>query len=633
MWRGTCRLENRKDEDCPMRMLRRSIGLSCLALGLGLTVVSSDLGAQEVKPVHGFAMHGAPRYPANFQHFDYADPNAPKGGEVRYGDRGSFDNLNPFILKGTTARGVGQIFDTLMVHSFDEPFSEYGLVAETIKVPPDRNWVAFNLRKEARFQDGTPITAADVVWTFETLKTKGHPRYRSYYHDVLKAEAVSDHRVKFSFAEGENRELPLIVGELPVLSKAYYAKQEFDKTTLDAPLGSGPYKVKAVNPGRSLTMERDPNYWGRDLPVNRGRFNFGTIRYEYYRDENVQVEALKGGDYDFRAENVARLWSTAYDTPAVAAGNLKKEELPNEVSSGMQSFTFNLRRPIFQDRTLRQALAYAFDFEWSNKTLFYGLYTRTASYFANSELASRGLPSDDELKILEPLRADLPPEVFTQEYKPPSTDGTGGLRDNLATALKLLKDGGWEVRNNKLTNVKTGQVAEFEILLGSPAFERIALPFAKNLERLGVTAKVRNVDPTQYQKRVENFDFDMTDHVFAQSQSPGNEQRDFWGSANADIQGSQNLIGIKNKAIDKLVELVIAAPDRESLVTRTRALDRALLWGHYVIPQWHSRAYRVVYWNMFGRPQTLPKFGLALDTWWIDQAKLAALPRRGSQSQ
>lgn len=613
-----------------MTSLCRSIGLGLLAWTLAVAPVPGARAADAPKPVHGMAMHGQPKYGPDFKNFDYADPKAPKGGDVRYSARGTFDNLNPFILQGTTANTIG-VFDQLTVSSGDEAFTRYGLLAETMEVPEDRTWVIFNLRKEAKFQDGSPVTAADVVGTFETLKAKGHPRYRAYYHDVVKVEALGEHRVKFSFAEGENREMPLIVGELYVLPKALYGKPDFERTTLEPPMGSGPYKVKTMVPGRSITLERDPNYWGRDLAVNRGRHNFGTIKYEYYRDENVQVEALKGGEYDFRAENSSRLWATAYDSPAVTAGHIKKEEIPNEVAGGMQGWAYNLRRPLFQDKALRQALNYAFDFEWSNKTLFYGLYARTASYFSNSELASSGLPSAEELKILEPLRSQLPPEVFTTEYKPPSTDGSGGLRENLATALKILKDGGWEVRNNKLTHVKTGRVAEFEILLSSPAFERITLPFAKNLERLGVTAKVRNVDPTQYQKRVESFDFDVITHVFGQSLSPGNEQRDYWTAKVADTQGSQNVMGLKDPAIDKLVELVIAAPDREALITRTRALDRALLWGHYVIPQWHSRMFRVVYWNMFNRPEKLPKYGLALETWWVDQAKYAALPRRGSQ--
>ena len=616
-----------------MVALRQSIGLSCLALGLSALILGAPAHAEEIKPVHGIAMHGAPKYPPGFKHFDYVNPDAPKGGDVRFGTRGSYDNLNPFVLQGTPAIGLGRVFDTLLVHCFDEPFTEYGLLAESVEMPANRSWVIFNLRPEAHFQDGSPVTAADVVWTFETLKTKGHPHYRSYYHDVVKAEELGPHRVKFGFTEGENRELPLIVGELPVMPKAHYSKMDFDKSTLEPPLGSGPYKVKAINQGRSIVYERDPGYWARNLPVVRGHYNFGTIHYEYYRDENVLVEALKGGEYDLRNENVARLWATAYDTPALSAGYLKKEEIRNEMPNGMQGFFYNLRRPVFQDRTLRQALSYAFDFEWTNRTLFYGLYTRTASYFANSELASSGLPSPEELKLLEPLRGDLPTEVFTAEYRPPSTEGPGGLRENIGTALKLLKDGGWDIRDNKLTNVKTGQVAEFEILLSSPTFERIALPFVKNLERLGVTARVRNVDSTQFQKRIENFDFDMTDSVFGQSLSPGNEQRDFWGSAAADIKGSRNIVGIKNPAIDRLIELVIAAPDRESLVTRTRALDRALLWGHYVVPQWHSRVFRVVYWNIFDRPQQTPKYGLAVDTWWIDRAKLAALPRRASQAQ
>jgi microcin C transport system substrate-binding protein len=611
-----------------MMALRRSIGLGCLVAAIGMLPPAAPTRAEDIKPVHGIAMHGAPKYPADFQHFDYVDPDAPKGGDVRFGALGSFDSLNPFVLKGVPAAGVASTFDTLMTSADDEAFSYYGLIAESLEVPADRSWVIFNLRPAARFRDGSPLTAADVVWTFDTLREKGHPQFRAYYADIVKAEALGEHRVKFTFKPGSNRELPLILGQLPILSKAYYEKVPFDSTTTEPPLGSGPYKVSKVDLGRSITLERDPNYWARDLPVNRGRFNFGTIHYEYYRDRTVSFEAFKGGDLDFRVEGTAKDWATGYDVPAVKSGQIVKEDLPDEMPKPMQAFAYNIRRPLFQDARVREALAYAFDFEWMNKNLFYGMYRRTTSYFFNSELAARGLPSADELKILEPLRAELPPEVFTAEYQPPTTDGSGNIRDNLRAGLRLLKEAGWEIRDNRLVDVKTGKPFEFDILSPEPSMERVALPFIRNLERFGITAHLRNIDDAQYEHRVEDFDFDMIIHSWAESLSPGNEQREFWGSASADQRGSRNVIGIKNPAIDKLIELIIAAPDRESLVTRTRALDRALLWGHYVIPQYGSTVHHVAYWNMFGRPKNLPKHGVAVETWWVDQSKLAALPGR-----
>jgi microcin C transport system substrate-binding protein len=598
-----------------------------------MAMAAGAAGAADPKPVHGLAMHGAPKYPASFTHFEYVNPDAPKGGDVRLAAIGSFDSLNAFILRGVAAAGVTQLFDSLLKSADDEAFTAYGLIAETITVPADRSWVVFDLRPAARFHDGTPLTAEDVAWTLETLKTKGHPTYRSYYGDVLEANVLGPHRIEFRFRPGVNRELPLIIGQMPILSKAYYSRVAFDQTTMEPPVGSGPYRVSRVDAGRSITYQRDPEYWARDLPVSRGRFNFGTIRYDYYRDTTVAVEALKAGEYDLRVENSAKNWSTEYDVPTVQAGHLVKTEIINQLPRGMQGYGFNQRRPFFQDRRVRNAIGHAFDFEWSNKTLFYDLYFRTASYFANSELAARGLPQGDELRILESLRDKLPPEVFTTEYKPPTTDGTGNLRDNLRVALRLLREAGWEVRNNKLTEVKTGQVMEFEILLNSPLFERITLPFTRNLERLGITARVRTVDPAQYQRRTDDFDFDMVVVLFGQSLSPGNEQREFWGSNAADVRGSRNELGIKDPAIDALVELVVSAPDRDSLIQRTRALDRALLWGHNVVPHFHGRSYPIVHWNMFGRPAAPAKYGLSLDAWWVDQARLASLPRRAGGTQ
>jgi microcin C transport system substrate-binding protein len=576
---------------------------------------------------HGLSMFGDLKYDPGFKHFEYVNPRAPKGGDVRLAAIGTFDTLNPFVLKGVAAAGLGEMFDSLTVGSADESFSQYGVVAETIEMPADRSWVAYTLRSEARFHDGSPVTVEDVIWTFETLKSKGHPFYRSYYAQVIKAEKTGVRKVKFSFGPGDNKELPLIVGQLPVLSKAYWSKRDFEKTTLEPPVGSGPYKIESLEPGRSITYRRVKDYWGARLPTNIGRDNFDTIRFDYYRDSTVALEAFKGGEYDFRQENSAKHWATGYSGPAVTQGVIKKEDLKNEVPTGMQAFVYNTRRPLFQDARVRRALAYAFDFEWANKNLFYGSYTRTKSYFSNSELASSGLPSPDELKVLEPFRGQVPEEVFAREYQPPASDGSGNIRDGVRDALKLLAEAGWVIKGQRLVSAK-GEPMAFEILLSDPNWERIALPFAKNLERLGITARVRVVDPAQYQKRTEEFDFDMTVTVWGQSLSPGNEQRDFWSSEVAGVRGSRNLAGIRDPVVDKLIELVIQAPDRKGLVARTRALDRVLLWGHYVIPHWHIQAFRVAYWDKFSRPAKSPRYALGFDTWWVDSEKEAALARR-----
>jgi microcin C transport system substrate-binding protein len=611
-----------------MRPCLRPFATGVLAAILLVAAVGQP-GAQPGKTTvgHGISMYGDLKYGPGFKHFEYANPDAVKGGDVKLAALGTFDNLNPFILKGVIADGVAETFDTLMVSSRDEPFSEYGLVAEAIEVPADRTWVAFTLRPQARFHDGTPITVDDVIWTFETLKAKGHPFYRTYYAQVAKAEKVGERKVKFTFGPGDNRELPLIVGQLPVLSRAYWSKRDFEKTTLEAPLGSGAYKVEAFEAGRSLTLRRVKDYWAAKLPVNVGRDNFDTIRFDYYRDITVALEAFKGGAYDIRQENVAKNWATAYNVPPVQQGLIKKEEIKNEVPTGMQAFVYNTRRPFFQDARVRRALAHAFDFEWTNKHLFYGAYTRTKSYFSNSELASRGLPGPDELKVLEPFRGKVPDEVFTKAYAPPATDGSGNIREGAREAIALLAQAGWTVKGQRLVNGR-GEPMQFEILLSDPTWERIALPFVKNLERLGVTARVRTVDSAQYQNRMDGFDFDMTVWVWGQSLSPGNEQRDFWHSDSAGVKGSRNMAGIRDPAVDRLVDLVIQAPDRTALVARTRALDRVLLWGHYVIPHWHIQAFRVAYWDRFSRPAVSPKYALGLETWWVDPRKDAALARR-----
>ena len=586
-----------------------------------VTSINSQAKAAEVAPAHGVAMHGDLKYPADFKQFDYVNPDAPKGGTVRLGAQGTFDTFNSFIVKGNPAAGLGFLYDNLMAGSADEAFSQYGLLAEKIFMPEDRSWVAFTLRKEARWHDGQPVTTDDVIWTFNTLMEKGSPFYRFYYGNVSDVVKTGERTVRFNFKAGENRELPLIIGQFTILPKHYWESRDFAKTTLEPPLGSGPYKIEKFEAGRSITLKRVEDWWGKDLPTNKGQYNFDTIRYDYYRDGTIALEAFKAGEFDYRAENSSKSWATAYNIPHVDKGLIKKEEISHNRSSGMQGYVFNTRRDIFKDRAVREALAYAFDFEWSNKNLFYGQYTRTRSYFDNSELAATGLPSPEELALLEPYRGQVPDEVFTKEYNPPKNETPGKIRKNLRIASKILTDAGWVIKDKKRINAKTGQELKFEVMLNSPISERIVLPYAKNLERLGVTVNVRTIDTSQYRRRMDTHDFDMVIGGFGQSLSPGNEQRSFWGSKAADLEGGRNSIGIKDPVIDQLIEKIIAAPSRKQLITAVKALDRVLQWGHWLVPNFHSTYDRIAYWNKFGRPETTPIQGNQFLAWWVDAKK------------
>jgi microcin C transport system substrate-binding protein len=587
-------------------------------LALSLLFLASPALAEQTTISHGLSIFGDLKYPKDFKNFDYVNKNAPKGGDVKIASVGTYDSLNPYILKGVAADNIELIFDTLMQPSYDEASASYGLIAESVETPKDGGWVIFNLRPEAKWQDKTPITADDIVFSFNTIKAKGHPQYKTYYHDVVSSEKLGEHKVKFTFADKTNRELPVIIGQLPIISKAYYEKHEFDKSTLEPPLGSGPYKIKHIEAGRSITYERNPDYWGKDLPVNIGRNNFGTIKVDYYRDDTVAIEALKAGEFDFRKENIAKTWAKAYNIPQVADGRMIKETLPDGTPTGMQSFTFNTRRPNFSNPKVREGLSYAYDFEWANKQLFFSAYTRNISFFGNSEFAWQGLPSADELALLEPFKDSLPPEVFTKEPSLPTSNGDGDYRANLLKAQKLLDDAGYVLRDMKRINPITNQPMEIEFLLNSASFERIVAPYIRNLKKLGIEATIRTVDSSQYIKRREEFDFDVVVHWFLQGPSPGNEQANYWSSTSADTKGSLNLIGIKEPAVDFLVNKITSATDKKSLIAATRALDRILLWNYYVIPQWHSRTHRVIYWNKFGHPEKTPPFSLGfIDTWWI----------------
>ncbi len=592
-------------------------------LAVSLILISSTNLYSNTNISHAIAMHGKPKYDEDFLGVDYIDLDANKGGLVVRSAIGTYDSFNPFILKGTSAAGIGGLYESLTKGSSDEAFTEYGLIAEIIEWPDDRSWVAFVIREEAEWHDGKKITADDVVWTFNTLMEKGHPFYKYYYGDVSEVLKENEKKVRFNFKTNTNKELALIVGQLPVLPKHYWENRNFEETSLDIPIGSGPYKIKSFDSGRSITYELNKEYWGfkNKTSIKVGKDNFGTIRYDYYKDRGIEREAFKSGEIDFFNENSSKEWATSYKIDSVNNNLIIKELIQHENPQGMQGFAFNIRKDIFKDRRVRKALSFAFDFEWSNKNLFYDAYIRTDSFFENSELASSGLPSKEELNYLNPYYDVLPKEIFSEEFKNPKTDGTGYMRAQLQEASKLLKDAGWDLVNGKLINLNSKELFSFEILLRSPAFERIVFPFKDNLEKLGISVEVRTIDSAQYQKRIETFDFDMVVQTFSQSLSPGNEQRSFWGSDAADTNGSRNIIGIKNYAVDGLIESLINASDRNQLITITKALDRVLLWNYYVIPQWHISSYRVLYWNFFNQPAVKPKYSLGFETWWINQKK------------
>ncbi|MGD9867852.1 MAG: extracellular solute-binding protein [Hyphomicrobiales bacterium] len=583
---------------------------SLLALSLFAAVaLSSAAGADERKWHHALSLLGEPAYPADFKHFDFVNPDAPKGGTVRLHSIGTFDSLNQFIVKGNAEGRIGLIYDTLMAGSADEPSTEYGLIAESVSYPEDFSSVTFRLRKEARFHDGEPVKPEDVVYSLDAIRNVS-PGFAFYYKNVEKAEKTGENEVTFHFDVKGNRELPLIVGQLPVLPMHYWtgkdangASRDLSKTTLEPPLGNSVYRVKEVQAGRYVVYERVKDYWGKDLPVYRGQWNFDEIRVEYFRDATVAFEAFKAGQIDYYVDNSSKNWATAYDIPQVAKGWIRKQEIKLDIPAPMQSFAFNIRRGKFSDARVRQAFNLAFDFEGSNERLFYGQYERVSSYFENTEMAARGLPQGRELEILNEVKDEVPPEVFTQEFRNPATPDQGALRKNLREAAKLLREAGYEVKNGVLTDSRSREKFTVEFLLQSPLFERIVNPYAQNLKRLGIESSIRIVDSSQYRQREDSFDFDIVVGVFPQSHSPGNEQREFWGSEAADREGSRNIIGIKNPAVDKLIDKVIFARSREELVAACRALDRVLLWNHYVVPQWYSPFSRVAYWNRYGQPE------------------------------
>ncbi|WP_457574687.1 extracellular solute-binding protein [Desulfolithobacter sp.] len=572
---------------------------------------------------HGISLDGKLKYPADFTRFDYTSDKARKGGSLILHDLGSFDKMNPFTLKGSAPFGLEMfVFETLAVASLDEPFAEYGLVASDIDLAGDRTSVTFTIDARARFSDGTPVTPEDVKFSFDILKSdKAHPFYQIYLQDIAEAKILDQRRIQFLFSR-PNRELHMIVAQLPVLSKAYYTRHPFD--SLDdmrtPPLGSGPYVVAAVKPGKSITYRRNPDYWAADHPVRRGMFNFDTITIKYFKDQIVSVEAFKAGEFDFMVVNIAKQWVRDLKGRRFDSGELVKKRFPHKNNAGMQGFVFNTRRPLFGDPLVRQALGLAFDFEWTNRTLFFNQYTRSNSYFSNSDLAATGLPRGRELKLLEPYRDQLPPEVFTTPLTPPSTTPPNSLRNNLRQARRLLMQAGWQVKDGRLQN-RAGQPFQFEILLISPSFERVMAPYVKNLHKLGIKATYRTIDAALYTDRIKNFDFDMVVNVFGQSQSPGNEQRDYWYSTSATRKGSRNLAGVRSPVVDALVDKVVYAWTREELTAACRALDRVLWYGYYVVPNWYLASHRLAYSSRFHQPENLPLYYnpyQLLMTWWIE---------------
>jgi microcin C transport system substrate-binding protein len=598
--------------------IRTLAARAILLIAAGLLAGGAQAGAAAQEPSHAMAMHGAPAYAEGFDHFSYANPDAPEGGVLSRAVPGSFDSLNPFIVAGRAAVGVRYYhFPSLMARSWDEPFSLYGYVAERVDLPPHRRWVTFHLHPEARFHDGTPITVDDVIFTMETLREVGLPSFRRNYGRIAGVERVGERGVRFRLTEEADRETPMILGLMPVLSRAYHRAHPLDRAGLDIPLGGGPYRIAEVEPGRRIVYERVEDWWAADLPAFRGQYNFDRLRFDYYRDDDVALEAFRAGAYVFRRESEAERWATDYDFPAVDAGEVTLLTLGHGRPSGLRGFVFNTRRAPFDDRRVRAALAHAFDFEWVNARLLQGQYERISGMFTNSPLAPRGLPGPAELELLEPFRATLPDEVFGPAFRPPSTDGPGGLRRNLRTARRLLAEAGWRVREGVLVHGDTGVPLAFEIVLRQASDERIALAYADTLARLGVRASVRTVDSAQYTERMHTYDFDVTINFWNVTLSPGAEQDYYWGSRSAGIEGTRNLPGVRLPAVDGLIGALEDALTYEDLTAAARALDRVLMWGYYVVPLHYLDRDLVAHWGDLRRVEGAdPLYGTVVEAWW-----------------
>jgi len=574
------------------------------------------------------AMHGEPKYKPGFTHFDYANLDVPKGGTIKFGFTGTFDSLNPFNIIGQPPIGLSLgflslVYQSLMARCWDEPFTLYGLLAESAVVPDDRSSITFTIDAKARWQDGPPVTADDVLFSWHILKDNGRPNMRFYYRKVAKAEKTGPRSVTFTFAHNPdgslNREMPLIMALMPILPQHAWKDRDITKGTWQLPVGSGPYRLSAVDPGRSVAYTRDANYWGRDIPSQRGLYNFDAVRIDYYRDDNIALEAFKAGSFDLRREYDAKKWATGYDTPALHDGRIRQEGDEYKNTAPAYGFILNTRRAPLDDPALRAALEYTFDFDWINKTLFYGQDKRTTSFFPNSDLAAPPLPEGKELALLDKYRAQLPPELFTKPMTPPAL-GPGGIRDNLLEASAMLRKAGYSLHDNQLYAPGSNKPVRFEILLTNPSEEKVALEWKRLLERIGVGVYVHTVDSAQYEQRMRMFDFDITANQWPNTQSPGNEQITFWGSAAADTPGSRNYAGIENPVIDALAAAVPVAATREDLLATVHALDRVLMAGHYMVPLYYSSADRIAYWTAHLRhPAALPLYGSVLESWWYEK--------------
>ncbi|UCF99056.1 MAG: ABC transporter substrate-binding protein [Spirochaetaceae bacterium] len=575
---------------------------------------------------HALAMRGEPKYPAGFRQFDYVNPNAPKGGMVTFYTLGTYDSFNRYAQRGDPAVASDSFNDTLMIGSDDEIDVSYGLIAEKVEYDSNYRWIIFQINSKARHQDGRAITAEDVVFSFNKFVEEGVPQFKSYYSAVEEVEAVDRLRVRFTLSESD-KETMVSLGGLTVLPKHYWESRNLSEPLTEVPIGSGAYTVSDYRMGQYIIYERKKDYWARDLPVNRGRLNFDFIRYDFYRDQTVAFEAFKAGEYDIRVENEAKKWATQYTGSAIDAGYIKMEEIPHEIPPGMQAFIFNIQRPVFQDRRVRMALNYLMDFEWMNRNIFYDQYTRTRSYFQNTEYAATALPGREELKILEPIRDKIPPEVFSKEYVPPVTDGSGNIRTQIREATRLLQQAGWEVRNQQLVNTRTGEPFEFELMIYTDTTERIAIPLKKNLERVGITMNIRKVDPSQYLNRWHDHDFDMVSSGFSAHFYPDTTMKIVWGSDY--IDSTYNQAAVQDEAVDYLLAGIDENQgDDKALLYWGRAFDRVVTWNHYVIPQWHLSMFRVASWDKFSRPAVRPKYTLGVDTWWVDLVKESRLPKR-----
>ncbi|MGB1271072.1 MAG: extracellular solute-binding protein [Endozoicomonas sp.] len=568
---------------------------------------------------HAISLYGQPKYPANFQHFGYANPEAPKGGELRQGVVGHFDSLTPYIDRGTTAAGSHLMYDTLLARSWDEPLTKYGLIAENIELDPNNHWVAFHINPAARFHDGHSVTAEDVKYSFDLLREKGSAFYKHFYRDIERVDVTSQHRALFLFNNNQNRELPLILGQMPVLPKHYWETRDFSSPGLEIPVTSGPYKPVKIDPGRSITFARVKDYWGKDLAVNRGRHNFDRMQYEYYRDSNVMVEALLKGEYDFKLVTDPRVWHDQISDESLKAHQLLRKQLPNHNPQTL-TITYNTRKALLQDIRVRKALGYGVDFDWINQHQFHGMYARADSFFAGTELASSGLPTQAELKLLTPSKSQLPPELFNQPWQPPGGEPGLTRRERKSKALTLLKESGWRIRNNKQINAQ-GKPLELEVLLSNPEQERILIPVQKSLETMGITLHLRTADVAQYIERIRSQDFDIVLHTFPHTPSPGTEQASLWSSTTVDQHGTRNVTGARLPVIDHLTQLIPEARSREELIAMVRAMDRVLLWNHFSLPLWFQPKWSMIHKQQLTHPKHHAPYALDLSTWWYQPSR------------